>query len=223
MNLGEPASEFGDPLRPCVANSFASLTSHDADKDKLDSWKKKYKAPENCKLLCAPKVNPEIWNQLPNKAKQRDFQLQHLQSNISMATVAIGKAVEEIMSEDPGQDSVLSYLMEGANILGCASRDMSIRRRHEIKQSINADFSGICGNSTPITEYLFGDNVTESLKTAKATANVMRALKPGDAKKFTYTRGSTNRLNFRRPSYRGRGRPMFRGRQPMSQPSNYFK
>ena len=49
---------------------------------KLKELQDKHKTPENCKVLCVPKVNLELWHDLPHATKTRDLGLQELQKNI---------------------------------------------------------------------------------------------------------------------------------------------
>lgn len=44
--------------------------------NKLKELYEKYKTPENCKFLCVPKVNSELWHVLSKEAKNKDLGLQ---------------------------------------------------------------------------------------------------------------------------------------------------
>ena len=42
----------------------------------------KYKSPKNCIFLCVPKVNLELWHDLPRSTKSKDLGLQEIQKNL---------------------------------------------------------------------------------------------------------------------------------------------
>ena len=50
-------------------------------KDKLGKIQERYLRPKNCSMLVAPRVNPQLWEDLSNKAKMRDIGLQQLQKS----------------------------------------------------------------------------------------------------------------------------------------------
>ena len=45
---------------------------------KLKDLYEKYKTPANCKYLCVPKVNSELWHDLSKESKSKDLGLQEL-------------------------------------------------------------------------------------------------------------------------------------------------
>ncbi|KXJ19895.1 hypothetical protein AC249_AIPGENE25302 [Exaiptasia diaphana] len=55
----------------------------------------KYKTPSNCELMCVPRVNTTLWNELPRKAHQIDLGLQEAQK----AIVKTGQIVVQITDD----------------------------------------------------------------------------------------------------------------------------
>ena len=49
----------------------------------------KYHTPENCPNLWVPKVNPELWYDLPRSSKTKDVALQEVQRGVVKATQPI--------------------------------------------------------------------------------------------------------------------------------------
>ena len=57
----------------------------------------KYHTPENCPNLCVPKVNPELWHDLPRSSKTKDLALQEVQRGIGKATQRILTLLEDAL------------------------------------------------------------------------------------------------------------------------------
>ena len=56
---------------------------------KLKDLYKKYKTPANCKYLCVPKVNLELWHDLSKQSKSKDLAFQEVQKGIVEASQPI--------------------------------------------------------------------------------------------------------------------------------------
>jgi hypothetical protein len=85
LNTTLPKEDYGPDIQNGVAESVSRLFANKQPKEKLDSYKTQHKLPNNCKSLGISKVNPEIWNMLPQKIKQADYVHQLQQQQISPA------------------------------------------------------------------------------------------------------------------------------------------
>ena len=61
-------------------------------------------------------------------------------------------------------------------LLGNASLDMSFRRRELLKPSINRRYHSLCGPSTEVGDYLFGDRMAEDMREIAEAAKVSRGI-----------------------------------------------
>lgn len=57
------------------------------------------------------------------------------------------------------QEAVVQ-LMDSVGLFGALHGDTNARRR----ESFNEDYHSICAPKNPVTDWLFGDNITEQLK-----------------------------------------------------------
>ena len=80
-------------------------------------------APTNCKYLCVPKVNSELWHDLSKESKSKDLGLQELQKGIVKASQPIIqmfdsalKARKDKSSMDP--NVLLPLLADAVTFLG---------------------------------------------------------------------------------------------------------
>lgn len=69
-----------------VADVIAQRVNDVCSKKPLESKFKelqdKYETPQNYKFLCVPKMNLELWHDLPRHTKSKDLGIQEVQKNI---------------------------------------------------------------------------------------------------------------------------------------------
>lgn len=230
--------EYGPELSHKISNGFVNAVTKLPTKEISDAVKERAKIPVNCKQMCVPKVNPEIWANIPVRARVVDVKAQQLQQHLSIALVNMSRIANIVIerSKDLPSDftkEIVRHSMDGAMALGVAQQELSMKRRLDIKPHLNSDYSGICSNRIPVSEFLFGDDLSESLKTSKTTSDLIK--KTGhkfigtNNRTRPYSRNQNQRphfsgnLNFNRPSFSNfrRGGGSFRG-QRFSTP-NQFK
>ncbi len=107
------------------------------------------------------------------------------------------------------KEEILKISLELNSVLGNTMQDFNQKRRSEIKPSLNKEFSGICAETNPATEWLFGDNLSDQLKSSRTTATAVRATIKQNfrgGQRFTPYQSSSSKtsLNWRGPS-RNRG------------------
>ena len=136
---------------------------------KLKDLYEKYKTPANCKYLCVPKVNLELWHDLSKESKSKDLGLQELQKGIVKASQPIIqlfdsalKARKDKSSMDP--NVLLPLLADAVTFLGHASFLTSLKRREFLKPDIAKPYQSVCNKSNAITTCLFGDELPKHIK-----------------------------------------------------------
>jgi len=201
-----------------MANKFDSIARQSISKEKSDDLLKKTLAPVNCKILAVPKVNSEIWAQLPSNIKTNDLKSQRLQQATLGGLIGVAKAADTISkfySQMPKEvaAATLTSLMDAAVKLSLVNSEMSIKRRLDIKPALSFEYAGICASKEAVGEFLFGENLSDALKTTKATSNIMKNISKDRASRrpvpYNRNKGSNN-LNWRgryvsRGGHRGRG------------------
>jgi phage tail protein X len=162
--------EYGPALRPKVALSFNQLPQVEAQKDSIEKRREIYLVPENARFLGVPRVNPEVWRALSSKVRANDGRLQFTQQHSSRALVALSRVADRMtqLVEDKKISSdevrlVFTPLMDAATEIGLAHRELSSRRRAQLKSSYPL-VAPLCYPSIPVTELLFGDNFESDLR-----------------------------------------------------------
>jgi hypothetical protein len=182
--------EYGVALSSKVAENFKNLTSSECDKEVLEKMKNEYKIPENGKSLGVPRVNPELWQALTPKDKSMDGKIQYLQQHLSRALIAQGRLADGVLKL--AQDKKLNKedlkilftpLLDSASNIGWAQKDLNNQRRMNLRASHPA-ISSIATSSTPVTEFLFGDNFDQDLRSAQASARLVRGGTRGVSQRY---------------------------------------
>jgi hypothetical protein len=179
LNATLPKEAFGPDLQNDVAESVKRLFPNKRPKETLDAYRTEHMIPSNCKELSVPKVNSEIWSILPPRTKQVDFAHQTHQQQLGLAGVMTAKCVDILFNsggkmDKAIRDQLLKLSLESLSVIGNASQEISQKRKQDIRPSLSKEASAICGASST-SEWLFGENIAEQLRSAKVTANVMRS------------------------------------------------
>jgi hypothetical protein len=182
-----------------LAEIVGSLMSEAIPDDALKEQYEKYQKPENVPKLVTPRVNTIIWDKLPSEARTMDSKMQKVQNGIITGAVIVTQVVQQLMQLkydrvpiDSVAEGLTDKLLDGLAMMGHANRETTMRRRELIKPTLNEDYKQLCWPSVQSTEWLFGDDISKTLK------DIGEGQKLG--KKFT---------SF---GYRGRGRGQWRGR-----------
>lgn len=175
----ETSLELGPAIATQVAQGLSTVVKRPLSKPTMATMIDKLKVPANCTSIQVPKMNQEIWNHLPTRAKMNDLQLQSSQQTMTYGLVALahlGNLLANHSKQVPKDlgKSMIGVIMDGANMLGHGIQQLNNKRRSEVKGHIQPEYAGICATTVPVTGYLFGDDLKESLKTSKSAAAVVR-------------------------------------------------
>jgi hypothetical protein len=146
--------EYGPELLTQVAEGFSKTTARPLTKETASKLKEQLKIPSNCKGFVVPKMNMEIWNNLPNNARIADLKIQQMQQSISFGLITIATIANEAAkrSDIPSdfKKSILKIAIDGANVLGDQLQSSNLRRRAEVKRLINPEYNSICSKQVHI-------------------------------------------------------------------------
>ena len=155
----EETESFGPEVAEVIAQRVNDACSKKTMDSKLKDLYENYKTPANCKYLCVPKVNLELWHDLSKESKSKDLGLQELQKGIVKASQPIIqlfdsalKARKDKSSMDP--NDLLSLLADAVTFLGHASFLTSFKRREFLKPDIARPYQSVCNKSNAITTCL---------------------------------------------------------------------
>lgn len=190
--------KYGQPVKEEPAHILKGMLSGETSKEEEEKkWKdyfEKFKIPQNCESLSVPKVIKEIWSSLPAAARNSDLDIQNPQKLIAHAIVPIIRVVDTFvrMSQQGDKDGTIetvSRLMEDISSMVMANDEKNHVRRNNIKPSLNADYRSLCSSQNAVTRNLFGDTITDQLKTIQESNKVVKKLND-DRPKFGHFPGN---------------------------------
>ena len=187
--LADTAIHFveDESLGPKIPDVFAKYVEDCCRKRILNAellkLKDGFQRPENCPALSVPTINPNLWAQLPREQKEQDKRLQNAQSLLSKGLTGVVQVKEIILKFNTHPDKFFVLFKElnekldaCVALLGNAFLESSYRRRDLLKTAIHPRFHSLCSTKTPITNYLFGDNMLEAAKTISSSQKMTRSL-----------------------------------------------
>ena len=131
--------------------------------------------PNNCKFVRVPKPNELVSKNrkiLPYH-KSVDRRLSDIQKSISLATSAIFQIANETLKSQKESESsfdhkkVVSTAIDAISFMTKSTHSLSAERRDRLKPALNEEVRSLCDLEPTSSEYLFGENMNESLKLAK--------------------------------------------------------
>ncbi|XP_060806451.1 uncharacterized protein LOC132903110 [Amyelois transitella] len=193
-------NKFGKPTHKDLASRWQDILSKGLSKDEKDRLLNEYLIPENCDMLVAPSLNAEVKVALADNMVKRDSSLLAKQKQLSVAIAAINQAIEMTISKE-SHTKILKPLSDACRLL-CDSHFSDTRtRRGFVISSINQELRETLTESTR-DKLLFGENISEKLKSAK---NIKRSA--ADLKQIKNDRYNIfNKNNFIKPNKNSKAR-----------------
>ena len=159
----------GDSVSPSLASLINTACTSQCEVDDIIG---KHKIPANCSSMVAPSVNPEIWSEIARKAQSYDKAFQDIQTLIATGMVPMIKLVS-LLKRNLSEEAK-SHISDAITLLGQAQFNISIRRRYMIRPYLKKKYSPLCNITTPITNQLFGDDLSKEMKKCETSVSVAR-------------------------------------------------
>ena len=101
---------------------------------------------------------------------------------------------------------LLHYLCDSLPFIGNASFQVSLKRRELLKPDLSKDFRSLCSPSTPLSRFLFGDELSKIVEDITKANKIMAKVMPKEGKT------SSDNRQAKRPFLRDRSTASRRGR-----------
>lgn len=95
MDADQPV-ELGPAVSVHVAEAYNKAASRLLAKETNDKIRQGIRVPENCTALRVPRLNHEIWQHLPSRARVTDIRSQKIQTGFSSAMCVLASISDEI-------------------------------------------------------------------------------------------------------------------------------
>ena len=145
----------------------------------LKSKQELYPRPKNCEKVVVPKINSEIWKKMnQGPFKKRDLRFMNVQKAVTKSAYAITKVAEQLLKLEKidSKEHMIKSCTDALFLLGHANTTISIQRRTLLKPILKSDH-GLCDSTVPIINWLFGDNLSATLKEIRKASHLGRDYK----------------------------------------------
>ena len=170
-----------EAIQKFVSRHFTtSLSSHGRDA-----------IQEECGLpivkdFVVPKVNPQILNsekvQQNRNIVEGDKRVSEIQDSAFTASWPLISLWNKIVTsdEDTKAEEVLDRLQQSLMCIGSAFKGLSVHRRKRFQSCLTKEFSSLTDEKDPasdkLSEYLFGNDLSERIKQQLETSKIMRRI-----------------------------------------------
>ena len=144
---------------------------------KLQDKMAEYPRPGNTPALTNVKVNQVIWDTLSPGMRSQGVKMQKVHNLMTKAMIAGAQSAEEIKSQlTPSLQGAFKKVLDAMVLMLAAMRELAFRRRELIKSGLNTEYAALCTASTPVTNQLFGENLTQQVRDIGEMNRVSRSL-----------------------------------------------
>lgn len=201
--LGETPSKnkkYSSPIQAELAVRWEHITTTGLAKDIKKELIEKYLLPENCLKIGSPQLNPEIKAALSEALVRKDRAIQIKQNQQAIAIACIGQALTTIFASEKKDMTVIKPLLDAARLLCDSQYIESMSRRSFVTSTIKKEIKDHL-YSAEIDNFLFGEKLADTLRTAKAICKSGAEMKTtAQAKSTVLPQNSQFRnLNFKPP------------------------
>nr|XP_026486006.1 uncharacterized protein LOC113393374 [Vanessa tameamea] len=187
--------EYGPDINKDVASRFTHIATSGLTRETRKDLLKKYLVPENCKNIAAPQLYAEMKGALTDQVVKRDRAIESRQKQMAAAISSLGKIISDQLSAKDINNALIKDLMDVGRIFCDIQHTESEARRNFALYSVKKELKDQL-SLTKIDKYLFGNDLAETIKTAKAVSKSISDLKPNAPKKPKPTASSTKNLNW---------------------------
>ncbi|KAI5633197.1 hypothetical protein NE865_14076 [Phthorimaea operculella] len=182
LNLLGKEKEVNKEKSPSIHEELAkrwnNVIEKGLDKEEKHIILNKYPPIENMPRLLTPKLNPEAEAAMSDQAKKRDHSISIKQKQIAVAISSLGGLLSKIISNKNEVDKkeIVTRVCDAGRILCDLFYEDNKSRRFFALESLNKEMRHSLRQREP-EEFLFGKNLCEGIRTAKAVAKAAQDLK----------------------------------------------
>lgn len=201
------AEKPGPAIDHDLATIVNELLTEKLTKEKLEPVQQKYLRPENCENLVTPKINKPIWQQLKQETKNTDSAFQKIQQLLLSSLYAILQVCNSLSSSQNTEDHNNIMMLTHSIVLSlAANRELNLKRRDLLRADLNKQYAALCNPSTPVSQYLFGDDLNKEMDDLSKASKLTRKVTPNQrVEPYRRPLGRSAGMSSRSSNYRGRG------------------
>lgn len=167
--LGETTEEaptLGPKIHDTLSGLWLPILRKGINKEAKEKLLKEYPIPENCTLLQAPKLNPEISAAVTEAARSRDKRVEAVQQQLGQGIVALNKGLELLLDDGKDRLQAVKFLSNSCRLLCDLHHHETEARKRFITPSLDKSFLNIM-QDVDRDELLFGNKLSDKIKATK--------------------------------------------------------
>ncbi|KAH9641862.1 hypothetical protein HF086_011612 [Spodoptera exigua] len=161
------SKKYGMDINNELAVRIQHWTTIGVTKEQRNELKDKYFTPENAKLIDPPELNAEIKAAVSEIIIKRDKAIENKQKMLTLAISSLGEGITLLLSAKEKNTALLKLLMDTMRIICDCQHADTVTRRNFLLNAVKKEVREQLQNSK-IDALLFGENLAETIKTAKS-------------------------------------------------------
>ncbi|KAJ8926660.1 hypothetical protein NQ314_020963 [Rhamnusium bicolor] len=179
---GEAADIIGEPIQKDIASQWGAVVVTGLNQEIRDNIIKKYPYPQNLTMVQPPKLNPEIKAAVTETSINRDRRLEKVQAQMGTSLSAL--------------------VNDAARLLADIYHEQSLSRQYVVSVNLDKNVRDLLHDAS-VDGWLFGDNLSERFKAAKAIEKTGQELKVQHKPSTSKFKSKTSSKNFKAPAGQG--------------------
>lgn len=228
LSEGMEGAKKGKPLSSDAMRMVSNFFEKEPDNTLIKEIRERHAEPENCEMLSAKTLNSEIYRNIHQSARKRDFGLKSVQSAMATSAIANLRLIDNItelyrnksLSRDHA-NNLLRNACDATKVIAKGFSDLSLYRKVLLRPHVQPKYQALCAKRT-YGSALFGDDFTKEIKTIDEESKIMRQFGRSNFRNTRYQmypkNGQDRWNNYDRWTNQDRGRgpsrAPFRGRRP---------
>lgn len=162
----EEAPKFGPKIHENLSCLWLPILRKGLKKETKDKLIQEYLIPENCALLQAPKLNPEISAAISEGTRTRDKRVESVQQQLGLGITALNKGLEMLLDEGKDKLQAIKCLSDSCRLLCDMHFVETEARKKFVTPGLDKSFLNIM-QDVERDEMLFGNKLSEKIKATK--------------------------------------------------------
>jgi hypothetical protein len=169
LALGEAvkdAPKFGEKIHQNLARLWLPILRKGIEKEAKEKLMAQYQVSENCTLLQAPKLNPEIAATISDTTKNKDKRVEYTQQQLGLGITAVSKGLSLLLDNDSEKVKAVKLLSDGCRILCDLHHVKTEVRKKFMTPSLDRTFLSLM-QDVDRDETLYGQNLSDKIKASR--------------------------------------------------------
>lgn len=178
----EDVPKFGENIHDNLARLWTPILRKGLDKEIKEKLQKQILIPENCSLLQAPKLNPEIAATISDATRYKDKRVETSQQQLGLGIAGLNRGLSLLLENDNERIKAIKLLSDSSRLLCDLHHSNSEIRKKFVTPGLEKTFLSLIKDEER-DETLFGQKLSEKIKASRAIEKQgLQIKKPGSVK-----------------------------------------